>query len=206
MTDNENDNEKKDWDFKVDVEEPKKVAMKEVETKEKRIYLDENARRILKAQLNEKPRYTIVNEDKERAASMIKRAIAQVIDLFIMFLLFILSSFLVPVFMNITTNKKVTALLSNPQVVHKYIFLFSAFLIFVVFVATYNASIGKMIMGIKIVSKEADAIYFIQTFKREVLFKPLSIISVVGIGYAFFNVQKKTLHDIFAHTLVIKKK
>ncbi len=81
----------------------------------------------------------------------------------------------------------------------------SFILIFIVIPgAFFNTSFGKKIMGLRVRGEGQFTIGMGQVFQREVLFKPLSIALVVGFILPFFDDKKRSLHDRFAKTFVIK--
>lgn len=70
----------------------------------------------------------------------------------------------------------------------------------------YQATLGKMVVGIKVVSDKAESLNLGQIILRETLGKFLSGITL-GIGYimAGFTKRKQALHDMIAKTTVIYK-
>lgn len=69
----------------------------------------------------------------------------------------------------------------------------------------FQASVGKMAMGIKVTDLNGDRISFGKAFLRS--FGKLISSMVMYIGYimAAFTDKKQALHDMIASTLVVKK-
>ena len=76
---------------------------------------------------------------------------------------------------------------------------------FVWMVGTYGASVGKMIMGIKIVTEEGGKVSYSDALLREIA----SILSLVVLLLGYLNVlwddKRQSWHDKIAKTIVVKK-
>ncbi|MCS7180331.1 MAG: RDD family protein [bacterium] len=93
--------------------------------------------------------------------------------------------------------------------------LFIIFFIFLIFyeiflVGKFGATLGKMIMGIKIVDENGNKISYGTAFIREILIKVVFyflIFFIAGLGYlwALWDKKKQTWHDKIAKTIVIKE-
>ncbi len=73
------------------------------------------------------------------------------------------------------------------------------------FLTSRNATIGKILLSIKVVRMNHEPIGFKTVVIREVVGKPLSGI-ILGIGYlmAAFREDKRALHDLLAETQVVE--
>lgn len=86
-----------------------------------------------------------------------------------------------------------------------FLIVFNYFLLFVIGTAFYNRTIGKKFLGILVREEERFSLSITNMFTREMVFKPISILSIVGVAMMFFNDKKQTLHDRLAKTLVIEE-
>lgn len=68
----------------------------------------------------------------------------------------------------------------------------------------FNTSLGKKIMKLRVRGDQAYTISLSKAFQRELIFKPLSMILIVGFIMPFFNEKQQSLHDKMAGTIVIK--
>lgn len=64
-----------------------------------------------------------------------------------------------------------------------------------------SSSLGKLVLGLKIVNEEGKRINPIQAFIRTLVY----IIMFIGCWFILGNSKKKALHDIVANTFVVKK-
>jgi uncharacterized RDD family membrane protein YckC len=69
----------------------------------------------------------------------------------------------------------------------------------------FNTSLGKRIFGLRVRGDHFYTLNFGLAFQREFIFKPISAGLVIGLIFPFFNKEKKSLHDKFAGTFVIKE-
>jgi uncharacterized RDD family membrane protein YckC len=69
----------------------------------------------------------------------------------------------------------------------------------------FQASIGKMAMGIKVTDMNGDRITFGKAFLRSIGKIVSSMIMYIGYIMAAFTERKQALHDMIASTLVVKK-
>jgi uncharacterized RDD family membrane protein YckC len=78
--------------------------------------------------------------------------------------------------------------------------------IYIYIIYKYQASPGKMMLGLKIVSDNLERITFGQVLLREIVGKFVSGL-ILNIGYIMiaFTAKKQGLHDMIAKTLVIYK-
>jgi len=143
--------------------------------------------------------------------SGLSRIMAQIIDLSIIIIIFVLSYFLAQVILKISDSllddfkmKFIFSAQAMISIIHMLVFSFNVFIVFVYFLVVESTSIGKKIMGLSVISKEQEYITFKQAFLREMIFKPLSYVTFFGLFWALIDKEQKTLHDILAATNVIK--
>lgn len=152
-------------------------------------------------------------EDTFEHAPLFKRAVAQFIDMFVIFLIFVLSAYFVPFGLKVT--KRILRLfnleyffntLTTPLLVQLVFIFIGIYIVFVVFLSATATTVGKKIMDLEVRDIDRPTITISQAFLREMILKPLSIISIFGILYVFVNKERKTLHDILSLTFVVTKK
>lgn len=83
-------------------------------------------------------------------------------------------------------------------------FTFFYFLVFVLLVTFTSKSPGKFACKILVDDMDGGEIGFLRTFFRELVFKPISILSVIGIFMPLMNSSRRSLHDVLAKTVVRK--
>lgn len=217
----ESDPEKLDnWNFKLELQESEKTVIKTnkvpVSNKNKKLILDidpvEVVPELKKISSNKKDNRS-VNIKEYEPAGITKRVLAQLIDLVVILITFFMSAFFVPfvaqfcqALIDRTNFSFLTGKIVNTQYVHFAIFILDYFILYVVFLAFSNSSVGKKIMGLSVRGKNYYNLSITQAFSREMIFKPISFLSVIGILISFFNEDKKALHDLLATTIVIKNK
>lgn len=67
----------------------------------------------------------------------------------------------------------------------------------------YQATFGKQMAGIKVVSKDGKKALLWQIIVRETIGKIISVITVIGIFMPLFTKRKQALHDKIVGTYVI---
>lgn len=80
-----------------------------------------------------------------------------------------------------------------------------SFFLIIIPMAFYNVTVGKLMFGLRVRSLDKYSISITQSFQREFIFKPLSTASIVGLVWAFFSKERRTLHDKAAQTIVVRK-
>jgi uncharacterized RDD family membrane protein YckC len=78
------------------------------------------------------------------------------------------------------------------------------FLGVIVPVSFFNTSLGKKLTKLRVRGDQNYTITLSKAVKREVIFKPISMVLIVGFIMPFFDKEKRSLHDRLAGTLVIK--
>jgi len=158
----------------------------------------------------------MANEEEEvlsfKLASFPKRFIAFVIDMAFAAVLGIAVYFTTPILRSLIQlfldKYKLQFWLPEP-IVMQLIFTADAIVMIFLFiclpVAFYNHSYGKKIVGLKIRGTQKYTISLVQAIQREIVYKPLGILIVVGIFIPFFNKKHQALQDFLAETLVIEK-
>jgi len=69
----------------------------------------------------------------------------------------------------------------------------------------YQASIGKMVLGLKVTDVSGNKIDFMKALIRNLSKIISSMILLIGYLMAAFTEKKQALHDMIANTLVVKK-
>ncbi|WP_042349116.1 RDD family protein [Bacillus massiliigorillae] len=69
----------------------------------------------------------------------------------------------------------------------------------------WQATIGKKLLGVKVVTLEGDRISFFRAIIRHLVMFSISSLFYFGFIMALFTKRKQTLHDLLAKTLVIKE-
>lgn len=188
----ENQEKKRHQNFEFEVDSPPKETL---------------TRRQLAEKLNEEERV----RDVFHYAHPIKRALAMFLDMlaylasvyFTKFFLFPLYSLVV----SFTDKYKLDFSVTEETFLEYgfwFLVVFNYFLLFAVGTAFYNRTIGKKFLGIFVREEERFSLSITNMITREMIFKPLSILSVVGVSMMFFNNKKQSLHDRLAKTLVIE--
>jgi uncharacterized RDD family membrane protein YckC len=199
--------------------EPVEKETKTVAAKKPQLALDTSnitktrTRTELAAQL-----YTEVKEedgvDKTLVfASHPKRAIALILDLLFFGFLYFVVLFSTPLFRGLIKmfmDRYKRQFIFPESVVMNTLTIVVAFLtIFfgiVVPAAFFNRSFGKKMLGLKVRSDERYNLSLRQACEREYVYKPLSILILLGLFIPFFNKKKQSLHDFLAKTVVIEEK
>ncbi|MCU0352471.1 MAG: RDD family protein [Cytophagales bacterium] len=92
--------------------------------------------------------------------------------------------------------------------------MFLVYIVFFVLVMAYyayfessekQATLGKQVMGIKVVNMTGDRISFMNALGRAAAKTFLSGICLIGYIMALFTAKKQGLHDMIASTLVVTK-
>ncbi|MAF78048.1 MAG: hypothetical protein CME60_07785 [Halobacteriovoraceae bacterium] len=140
----------------------------------------------------------------------IQRIVAGVIDIIYLGVLGYSSQFLIPMakkeYMKFLVENGINQMLA-PETLHQYLWMAIASLCFLAlyFLPTMllGKSIGKAMKGYRIGdSKEGNSISRGTLFVREFVLRPLSLISVIGLGLMFTNKKNQTLHDKLLGTSV----
>jgi uncharacterized RDD family membrane protein YckC len=139
-----------------------------------------------------KPPIINVEEDKVKYAGFWIRLLAALIDGVIMF---------IPVFF----LGLVSSLLGLNESVMKFFAAIIVFGFFIFMIMRYQATLGKMILGLIIVSDNLGRITLAQVLLREIVGKFLSSFLYIGYIMIAFSQRKRGLHDMIAKTLVIHK-
>ena len=86
-----------------------------------------------------------------------------------------------------------------------YVITLLYFLYNIVMLSQYGATIGKMVVGIKVISDKGEPVTVPQVLLREIVGKILSQILYIGYFMIFFTRYKQGLHDKIAETYVVYK-
>lgn len=77
---------------------------------------------------------------------------------------------------------------------------------FVLMTKFAQQTLGKMVLGLKVINKEGESLSWTDCIFREVVGKIISKVGFVGYIIAGFTPKKQSLHDLFADTYVIHTK
>lgn len=151
-------------------------------------------------------------EDYYDFSSPLQRGIGLAIDaVFIFFLVKAVILVLSPIELKLThyfLDKYKLQFLFGDKVLLKLITGVSLFVMLfmavVIPAAFFNSSLGKKITKQRIRGDEKYTLSISQAFKRELIWKPISIACLVGFVLPFFDKKKKSLHDKFSGTFIIK--
>jgi len=80
---------------------------------------------------------------------------------------------------------------------------FIAFIFIIIPLSFYNSSFGKKLLGISVRGTNSYTISLSQAIAREIIIKPLSLLTLVGFVTPFFSKKKQSIHDMIIGTLVI---
>lgn len=98
------------------------------------------------------------------------------------------------------------ALIGQKNSIFEFYLVCSVGLIYFVIVSVphiiFGASFGKKMMNVKVFGSERQPAGFLQSFMREIILKPVSLISVLGVMMCFFSKKRKMLHDHLVNTEV----
>lgn len=206
------------WDFSVS-ESSIELALK----KEK----ENNAEKIVnlkKLELDDSPRVKNVtreemyNElqgkqdltDLNIYASYLKRSVAYIIDTFFLGTIIVISKklivfnyFITSFFMNRYHLKWMLPFDMLDKIM--WTLNFSILFLFLVIIplSFYYVTLGKKIMGIYLRGEEQFSLPIEVVIVRELILKPISLVTLIGIFLPFFNKKKKSLHDFILKTIVV---
>lgn len=75
-----------------------------------------------------------------------------------------------------------------------------------IFLKRYGATLGKMLVRIRVISENNEPLSWGQVLLRELFGKQISAtLLYIGHFYAFVSPRKQAFHDLVARTLVVKK-
>jgi uncharacterized RDD family membrane protein YckC len=219
------DDKDKDWEFKISTEKEKNNDKEEVKSspirgprtpilpkKEARLTLDESA--VPKAKTRSAMAMEVRPEedlkDEFIYATYPKRAIALIFDLSFLAATGLGIKFLSTIFRTLIQyfmdSYKLKFMIPEPMIMN-LIFGISGFLaiffLIVIPLAFFNVSFGKKLLGLRVRGSEHYTVSIFEAFKREVIFKPLSIVLIAGFITPFFSKTRASIHDMLAHTIVI---
>lgn len=151
--------------------------------------------------------FPLPNDYKDKAGFFV-RMLAAIIDTLIINAFFMLLSFALDYALTIglnyigITDEELTADIVGGTIYFLYIFTFPTYFIYLTY--KYRATIGKKILGIKVVSTGGDTLSLGQIIKRETIGKLLSGL-FFGIGFlmVIFTKDRQGLHDKLAKTYVV---
>lgn len=88
-----------------------------------------------------------------------------------------------------------------PTITNVYVLLINFY-----FLYRYEASLGKLVMGIKLRSLENKKLTLPQLLLREIVAKQYSKLTLYGYLHAFFSKEGQALHDVLSDTVVVASK
>jgi uncharacterized RDD family membrane protein YckC len=185
------------------------------EDKEKKLSLEETSykprtRNSMYAELAKEDKI-MTEEDYYDFAPFPQRGISLIVDSLFIFCLIKTAIFFGPLFFKLVylfLEKYHLELWISDKILLQVLvygesFLMLFFLV-VIPVAFFNTSLGKKLMGLRVRGDNKYTLSINQAFQRELFYKPLGLIFLVGIGMPFFDKKKKSLHDKITGTFVIK--
>lgn len=213
------------WDFKIDKNKAgsdltkKTVAIPRVkknneslfEEDSKKIGVNENVtirrksrRELAKEYEREEDKYVEPHPDT-LYGSFFRRFAAFGIDVFICSVLTIVGLTYFPSFF--IENERVVSALTGLSFYHAEFYLLTSLLLFYFFLViaphiVFGASFGKKMMNVKVFGIDREKQGFFKGALRELFFKPVSLISLVGVLICFFSKKRKMLHDHLLRTEV----
>lgn len=153
-------------------------------------------------------------EEKESyvLANPVKRVLALIIDGAFFLILSAIVYFSAPVvraLLQLWLDKyKLQFILPEP-VILKIILSVNAVIAVLLFicipVAFFNHSFGKKFLGLKVRGMSKYSLSFVQAFQRETVYKPLAILTIIGLFVPLFNKKHLGFQDYLAETVVIEK-
>lgn len=141
-----------------------------------------------------------------------KRAAALLIDSIFFVILAVVVYFSVPVIralLQLWMDKYKLQFIFPEPVVFNIILAVNAVIFVLVFICIpvtfYNHSFGKKFLGLKVRGMSKYSLSLVQVIQRETVYKPLGILTVIGLFIPFFNKKHLALQDYLAETIVIEK-
>lgn len=86
---------------------------------------------------------------------------------------------------------------------YKLTMLIMALLYFALMTKYYNQTVGKMILGIKVIAQQDEKLTLGAIFYREIIGRFISKMLLIPYLFVVFMPKKEALHDIFADTMVV---
>ena len=152
-----------------------------------------------------------LDEDIYIYANPVIRGCAFAIDLGFMYFLYKIAFFFtkpIMLLIQLFLDRYHLQLLINQDIFLKLVLLFStitvAFIGVLIPLAFFNTSFGKRVFGLRVRGDHSYTLTLGLALEREFIFKPISIGLIVGFIFPFFNKERKSLHDKFSKTFVIK--
>lgn len=205
------------WDFKVDPKAKpsektqKTVAMPRLQKREDLLEDDttglgvteirpekRKSRKQLAKEYEREEDKIIEAHPDELYGSFYRRLMAFCFDLMTVTITFVIASIYFPAAF-IEFESIVMAILGISTAHFEIYLLTSILAVYIPFVVAphmiFGASLGKKMMNIKVFGKERKQLGFLQGAIRELLLKPLSLVSLIGTLICFFSKKRKMLHD-----------
>lgn len=190
-------------------------TLSDFEKKPKKLRLDTNSYKPAKtrAELYKElmDAEVILDEDVYEYANPLSRGLALVIDLGFLFCIIYTALLLAPFelqivqhFLGIYKIELIFTPETTMEIFNILNVLATLFFAIVIPVAFFNCSLGKKILKLRVRGDNTYTISLSKAFQRELIFKPVSMIILVGFILPFFDKDKKSIHDKLAGTLVIK--
>lgn len=184
-------------------------------TKPQKLKLDSNSYKPAKSRqqlYNElKQEEEILDQDVYQYASYVERSIALALDAVFVFLLYKIVVFITPYEFKLVQycmdKYSVEFMLGDGFLLRMILVLtaiVAAFVGVIMPMAFFNNSFGKKFLNLKVRGDEKYTLTINEAITRELIAKPVSIACIAGFILPFFNKEKKSLHDKFMKTFVIK--
>lgn len=215
MSDSDGD----DWSFKVDKQKqskknenvraksPKGLLNKSKKKKDPSLKLDYTGapKRVSRTKMAENES----GEIQEARPSPMTRVMAGLVDSVVIFLLYKLSGFLniflkdqVKEIFILLKQEKLVKLSSFVEISNLLIFFVAYCIVFVILPAFWKKSIGKAFFKLVINNTFGEQVGPMRIVVREIIFKPLSSLSIFGILMIPFNNNRRGAHDYLSGTIV----
>ena len=170
-------------------------------------------RNELYQELNKSTKGQTANEENLNLANPILRIMALVVDVLFIAIVFKICSLIAPYELQMIQGilgKYHLQMMFSPEinllVVLVASLFISAFFLIIIPVTFFHASLGKKITGLHVRGDNKPSLSIKQVMKRELFYKPLGMILLIGFILPFFDKRKKSLHDKLCGTFVIKNK
>jgi uncharacterized RDD family membrane protein YckC len=200
MSQNKVKSEKTDWQFSVPVANEVKIERTEEKVSAKPIKKSGHSLKLdhskvvpsmTRSELYEKLKKEedALNKDVINYGPIYKRALASILDY----------SIYGGVYFLVIENKDLYVNFLNQNILFGILIF-----IFIYFpVRFYNGTIGKLVLGLRVRGEGQYTLSTFQVLLREIVLKPVGLISIIDWAFILFNKEQKSIHDYISKTLVV---